>query len=237
MLKRSDIIFSQGKENYPLIERLTPGKPVFYYPNFVMEDFCPTEFPEKPTERVNIMYFGRVSKTKNVEVVVDAFVKVAAKHNNIILDIVGNTPEPEYAEMIRQRIADSGYADRVKMHPACNHDQLKEHLKDKHIYLFPTSEPHEGHSNAMTEAMAWGLIPIATAQGFNRSVVNDDTLIVESLTVDAFAACIERVIQSGKMEEYSHTAYQRVIDNYSVDMVYRSLKGEYDRLFKLWFNS
>lgn len=237
MLKKSDIIFSQGKENYPLIERLSQGKPVYYYPNFVMDDFCPKEYPKKSTERVNIMYFGRVSKTKNVEVAVDAFVKVATNYKNVYLDIVGNTPEPEYAEIIRQRIADSGYADRVQMHPACNHEQLKEHLKDKHIYLFPTSEPHEGHSNAMTEAMAWGLIPIATAQGFNRSVVNNDTLIVESLTANAFAASIERLIQSGKMEDYSRSAYQRVIDNYSMDMVYRSLKAEYDCLFKLWFNS
>lgn len=39
------------------------------------------------------------------------------------------------------------------------------------------------------------------------------------------------------MEDYSRSAYQRVIDNYSMDVVYRNLKAEYDRLFKLWFNS
>lgn len=56
-------------------------------------------------------------------------------------------------------------------------------------------------------------------------------------TLVVYAASKERLTQSGKMEDYSRSAYQRVIDNYSMDMVYRSPKAEYDRLFKLWFNS
>lgn len=227
----TDVIFSQGLENRPLIYSIQKRKEVYYYPNFVMDDFYPKSFPTKPMDRINIMYFGRVSKTKNVEVAIDAFIKIASKYENAYLDIVGNCPEPKYADMIRNKIAASGYADRVKMYPACNHAQLKVHLKDKHFYLFPTSEPHEGHSNAMTEAMAWGLIPIATAQGFNRSVVNNDNLIVNELSSLAFSKAIEKILEKNKLTEYSNMVYQRVMDNYTEKRAYINLREEYSKLF------
>jgi len=232
-IKRANFIFSQGKENYSLIESIAPGKRVFYYPNCVTDGFYPHSYPVKSTDRVNLMYFGRISATKNVDIVIDAFMLLAEKHDNVYLDLVGNCPEAAYAEHIRKRINESGYSDRLKLHPACNHDQLKEHLKDKHIYLFPTTEPHEGHSNAMTEAMAWGLLPVATAQGFNRSVVAEAGVIVEDLSSDAFANAIDDLILSGKIPSLSKVAYQRVMDNYTDAIVYRKLKEEYQIIFDL----
>ena len=234
LINWADVIFTQGLENYPLIERLSKGKPMFYYPNFVMRDFYPQNYPVKPADRINMMYFGRVSRSKNIDILVKAFIKAASKHDNLYLDIVGDCPEQKYADYIKNIISGSEYGNRVKMHQACTHEQLKTYLKDKHIYLFPTNEPHEGHSNALTEAMAWGLIPVATNQGFNRSVIGNDDLIVETLTPDAFADVIENLILNKKMKEYSYAAYRRVMDNYTEDKIYKDFKKEYDSLFKDW---
>ena len=129
----------------------------------------------------------------------------------------------------------SGYANRVKIWAACNHEQLKEYLADKHFYIFPSTEPHEGHSNALTEAMAWGLIPIATSQGFNRSVIGDDDLIVKDLSVDEFVARISAIIDNDKIEELSRKMYLRIKENYTDEIIYQSLKNEYIRLFSLYF--
>ena len=235
-IRQADYIFSQGQENKPLIDSIDQSKRFFYYPNCVMRDFCPKEYLSKPTNRINLLYFGRVAKQKNVDIVVEAFNLLAAKYSNIYLEIVGNYTEPAYAVEINRRINSSKYADRITMHPACSHDKLKEHLVDKHFYLFPTTEPREGHSNALTEAMAWGIIPIATDMGFNRTIVGDDMLIVKQILPKSFADVVADIVDKGRIQEHSERAYHRIQSNYTEDIVYNRLKEEYNTLFSLYQN-
>lgn len=229
----ADVIFSQGLENKPLINKIRSDKRFFYYPNCVMRDFSPVLYPQKPKERINVLYFGRISKQKNVNVIVETFNLLAAKYDNIYLDIVGNCTEPAYAKEISERINDSKYSTRIQMHPASNHDKLKNYLVDKHFYLFPTAEPREGHSNALTEAMSWGLIPITTDIGFNRTIVGNDSLIVESLTPKSFAMTVSQIIESGKISELSKQVYQRIQGNYTEEIIYERLKNEYETILAM----
>ena len=230
-----DIIFTQGLENIPLFKTISPSCKYFYYPNYVTNDFFPITYPIKSKEFIRFIYFGRISPTKNIDIVVDTFIRLSSKYANLTLDIVGNCTDGAYLESIKNRIMRSGYANRVKIWAACNHEQLKEYLVDKHFYMFPSTEPHEGHSNALTEAMAWGLIPIATSQGFNRSVIGDDDLIVKDLSVDEFVARISAIIDNDKIEELSRKMYLRIKENYTDEIIYQSLKNEYIRLFSLYF--
>ena len=59
----SDIIFSQGMENKPLIESIKPNVHFFYYPNYVMTDFLPSTYPIKNYNTINLIYCGRTSST------------------------------------------------------------------------------------------------------------------------------------------------------------------------------
>lgn len=228
---QADHIFSQGQENKSLIEEIEHGKHFFYYPNCVMREFCPTHCPEKPSSRINFLYFGRISKQKNVDIVIDTFNSLASEYTNVYLDIVGNCTEHDYAEEIKLRISNSPYANRINIHPACNHDKLKKYLADKHIYLFPTSEPREGHSNAMTEAMTWGVVPVTTNTGFNKTIISKEELIVNELTSTAFASVIKKMIEKKQIEELSHYVYRRVQENYTEEIVSNRLKEEYRSLF------
>ena len=231
IIKCCDCVFSQGIENYDLIDSIVVGKDKFYYPNYVMPDFVPSAYPIKPHDNINLLYFGRISDTKNVDVVLMAMRILHEKYPLTTLTIVGNHTDEKYYKSLLDYVAENGLSDCVIFHPACNHEQLKEYLKDKHFYLFPTSEPHEGHSNAMTEAMAWGLIPIATPQGFNRSVVANDGLIVRELSPKAFADCVSNVIDSKLVDKYSKDAYERVKEHYYSEMVRRNLQKKYNSLF------
>ena len=148
------------------------------------------------------------------------------------LSIVGNHTDDNYYNSLMDYVRKNELSECVSFYPACNHEKLKEHLKDKHFYIFPTTEPHEGHSNAMTEAMAWGLIPIATPQGFNRSVVDNQDLIVSELSPTAFAMCVSKIIDGNRVELYSRQSYERVKCYYSAETVYNQLKGKYIELFK-----
>lgn len=230
-IMQADYIFSQGQENQPLIEAIAQGKQFFYYPNCVMRDFCPMEYPNKPTDKIQLLYFGRVSKQKNVDIVIDVFSILAQEYDNIFLSIVGNCTEPCYAAFIKQRIKKSTYKERITMHPACNHDKLKEHLVDKHFYIFPTTEPREGHSNALTEAMTWGLIPVTTAMGFNRTITGKDELIVDQLSAESFTAIIKQIIDNKRINVLSHYAYDRIQNNYTEEIIFQKFQSKYHELF------
>ena len=231
ILNNSDCIFSQGLENYNLIDKISKGKDRFYYPNFVMKDFFPESYPEKPKDRVNLFYFGRISETKNIDIILQTMAILHRKFPTMTLTIVGNHTNEKYYESLEKFVEYHGLSSCVSFYPACNHDKLKDYLKDKHFYLFPTTESHEGHSNAMTEAMAWGVIPIATSQGFNRSVIANDDLIVSELTPNAFADNVTKIVDTNKIESYSKAAYRRVIENYCSEMVFDKLKIKYDEMF------
>ena len=69
IIKSCNCVFSQGIENYDLIDSIVVGKDKFYYPNYVMPDFVPSAYPTKPQDNINLLYFGRISDTKNVDIV------------------------------------------------------------------------------------------------------------------------------------------------------------------------
>lgn len=233
IIQKSDYIFSQGMENEELIHMIEPEKHIFYYPNYVMDDFYPVEYPEKPNDKVNLLYFGRISPKKNIDIVIGSFAILRNKHNNVYLDIVGNYEDPVYFEHMKSMINEYGITDYVQIHPACSHENLQEHLRDKHIFVFPTEEPREGHSNALTEAMAWGLVPVASAQGFNRSVVANDDVIVAQIDVANFVETIDSIIKRGNINALSRSMYDRVGKLYKQDQAFVRLKDEYTKLFAL----
>lgn len=232
IIHESDCIFSQGLENYSLIDRIDVKKDRFYYPNFVMHDFAPVSYPVKPVDCINMLYFGRISKTKNVGIVLQTMKILHEKYPDMTLSIVGNHTDDTYYNSLMDYVQTNGLSGCIRFFPACIHEELKEHLKDKHFYIFPTTEPHEGHSNAMTEAMAWGLIPVATSQGFNRSVVDNQELIVSELTPEAFADRVTKVIDSGLVEAYSKQSYDRVKSYYCAESVFDKLNAKYNKLFE-----
>lgn len=183
------------------------------------------------------MYFGRLSKTKNTDIVINTFILLAKEYNNVYLEIIGNSESQFYTDYINNKIKESNLESRINILPACNHKELKKHLVDKSFYIFPSKEPREGHSNALTEAMAWGLIPITTSHGFNRSVIENDSLIVEKLDVKCFVNKIKYIIDNDLIEQFSYNSYNRVLSNYTDEIVLEKLKEEYDFLFNVKFTS
>lgn len=232
IIKRCDCVFSQGLENYELIDSIVPNKERYYYPNYVMPDFYPAKYPDKKLNPLKLLYFGRISKTKNVDLILDATKIIVERIKDVELEIVGNFVESNYREELYSKVDKLGLQSIVTFKPACSHESLRDILRDNIFYLFPTSETHEGHSNAVTEAMAWGVIPIATPQGFNRSVINNGSLIVEELTPKAFAERVIQIVENGEVEKLSLSMYNRCINLYTAETAYISLKKEYDSLFE-----
>lgn len=228
ILRHSDYIFSQGMENKPLIEQVCQ-KPFFYYPNYLDTEFLPKELPHKDMQEIRLFFFGRIEQAKNVKLIVEIAAILQKQYNNVTLTIIGNG-QADYVADVRTLMRDRLVPGSYELLPGCPHDELRKHLPDKHFYIFPSEQIFEGHSNAVTEAMAYGIVPIASPQGFSRTVVGNDELIVDELSAEQYAKRIARIIEDNRFNELSAFVYNRIQENYTCSIVRNQLSVVYSKI-------
>ena len=117
--------------------------------------------PYKGERNRTITTFCRISKQKNLPVLIDAFALLHKEYADYRLRIIGDAPNAEGEEVlatIKTMIADHGIGDAVRFEPfsARVHELI---LADA---MYVNSSDYEGISNAMLEAMAIGMPVVCT---------------------------------------------------------------------------
>lgn len=144
-----------------------------------------------------ITTFCRISRQKNLPVLLDAFKDVHKRHSDCKLRIIGspqNADDESLFKEIKDKITHDGLTDAVIMEPFSKnvHSLI---LKD---FMYVNSSDYEGMSNAMLEAMAIGLPCVCTdcPIGGANAVIRDgeNGLLVPVGDPDTLAEAIERVI-------------------------------------------
>ena len=208
------------------VERISHSR-IFYLPNYTEQDFAPMVLPQKPCNRWNILYFGRIAPTKNVLLGIDVFDSLCQHFNNVYYTIVGGGPE-DYCNAVEYRISQSPNREKIKRIGRSSHDELKKMLFDQHFFLFPSTEPREGHSNALNEAMSYGLVPIVSKNNFLPSIVGCDNLVAKEMTVEAFVSVFVEIIKSGDYKALSQSMYNRVRQNFTQEVVEKRISDIMD---------
>ena len=226
LLKQSCYVFVQGKENIPLIESIC-NTPVYHYPNCVEDGFAPSVQPVKPTDKINLFFYGRLEENKHVDMIVEIASIVQKEIPNVYLTLVGNGQQ-SYIDMVKSKMQDLLQEGSYSYFPGCNHDDLPSLLLDKHFYIFPSTQPREGQSNSVTECMSYGIIPIASPQGFNRSTVNDNYLIIDDLSATSYAERITKIIKENSIAKYSKQVYNYFQTNFSQEVVFKKTLEVYE---------
>lgn len=229
IVSNADYLLSQGKENEPLLSSLC-STPIYYYPNCVSRDFYPEVLPVKPKNCINLLFFGRIEAAKNPMLIVETASLLQRRFENVKLTMIGNG-QKDFLEQVRSKMEETLEAGSFVLLLGREHDELQEIMNDQHFYIFPTVQPREGQSNAVTEVMSYGIIPIASPQGFNRSTIGDDNLIVETLAAEAYAERIASIVSNGKIKQYSEFVRRRFLDNFTEDVVFENTRKEYEKIF------
>lgn len=230
ILSHSDYIFTQGKENIPLLESLC-DVPVYHYANCVSEDFYPSTRPVKAHDTIGLLYFGRINPDKNLSLIVETARILQQSRKNVMLTIIGSGQDQTYIKRIHDKARRELEQNSYEFIPGCTHDKLKNLLQDKHFYLFPSQVVLEGQSNSVTEAMSYGIVPIASPQGFNRSTIGNDNLIVEKYAAEEYAKRINEIIDNNELDYYSEFVYRRFLDNYTESVVFEKTRIVYDEIY------
>ena len=234
LINNACYVFSQGQENIPMLNTIS-NTPTYHYANCVENGFAQEKLPSKPNDRINLLFYGRCEENKHVDMIVETAALIQKTVPNVYLTIVGNGQQ-SYIDMIKNKMKMELKDGTYIYLPGCKHEDLPNLLTDKHFYIFPSTQPREGQSNSVTECMAYGIIPIASPQGFNRSTIGDNKLIVNELKAEAYAQKIIEIIKTENCKKYSEQVFMQYKNNFTQEVVFNRTLHIYKKIENLLNN-
>lgn len=229
LARAADLIAVEGTA-YATFVKQWNGNPAFYFPNYVRwtaaheRRVCPA--PVEAGE-IRLVTLGRVVPEKGIELSIDLLETLRANGVAASLEIIGGG-DTAYISHLGARCRAMPVAFTGPLPPA----EVMKRLASRHFFIFASAHPGEGHSNALTEAMACGVVPICSDNGFNRDVVAEAGFVLpQSATVRDYSNCIAKFHGEDELwRTMSRRATARVRDHYSHEHIIPVLIGHYTKL-------
>ena len=169
-------------------------------------------------EELLLVFAGRITKQKALEVALDALVTV----DGVTLAIAGDGPElPD----LRRRVVELGLDGRVRFLGPLNRDGVLTLFRAADASLLTSS--WENFPHTVVEALAVGTPVIATAVGGVPELVRDgeNGLLVPAGDWDALAAAIRRLIDEPGLRECLAAAAVPSVEHLRSEVLYARLEA------------
>jgi len=122
------------------------------------------------TGRRNLFFVGQISRHKGVDLLVQAFKMVAAKHPDVVLNLIGEGKE-DFRRELESEIEASGLEEQVKFWGF--REDATRLMRFAYIYVHssPPSRFHESFGRSVVEAMAHGVPTVCFRSGALQEIV------------------------------------------------------------------
>ena len=137
-----------------------------------------------------ILFLSRLHFKKGLDLLVDAFDRIAPKHPSLQLVIAG--PDDGYLETLRERITKSPVRDRIHLTGPLYHSEKFAAMKDATCYCLPSRQ--EGFPVAVLEALGVGVPCVISRECHVDEAGRRDAAIITSLDVHEISSAIDRVV-------------------------------------------
>ncbi|HSN32166.1 MAG TPA: glycosyltransferase [Ideonella sp.] len=227
-LRAAHEVMVEGEAVIAFIESLGRAAPV-YFPNHLDTDALPwrptdAALPAAPT----VAYVGRIVPAKGVERLLEAAQLLRARGLAVQVLIAGDG-ERAYLEKLRSR----GDGLDVRWLGPLSSRAVLGLWRRAHFFVFPTCHFGEGQSNALTEAMACGCVPVASHHGFNAAVIGEPRLVLPlDATADDYADAVQRLWPAA-WPALSQAMQRRARERFSTAAALRTLLAVYRRAARL----
>lgn len=167
---------------------------------------------------------SRLSIEKGYEDLAQASALVAARGITAHIVVVGDGPDQERIEKALRAVHG------LKVHFVGHQNDVRPYLLAADVFVFPTW--HENLSNALLEALAYGLPSIATDVGGNTEVINrGGGRLVPSRNPAALADAIAELAESASLRrQLSAQAVANVTAHYSLSKMVMAWESLYQRI-------
>lgn len=230
ILNKSRVIICEGQPYVEFLQKNMKLKST-YFPNYVLKNEIPTNIPKRLTREImSVIYTGAIVEQKGVWQTVLACNEIAKKGINIKLTLVGN----EHPDMTLKlgNLTDLHLNFELVRTGAASRSEIMSLLKNSDIFCMPSRYPGEGHSNAVNEAMMWGLVIICTRQGFLETILGENgAYLLDKGNKNEIVETLDYIHNNRKSAcERAHNARQRLISFYNSDQAFANLENVYNKL-------
>ncbi len=210
-------------------------KPVAYIPNGVitagtkiLSEKEQINFKKKYNlkEKV-VLHFGRLSYEKNVDVLIRSFHKLALKHSDISLFIIGDGPSKKSLVKLAQKL---GIEKNVVFTGFIDHQLLLSSGLLSIGNLFVTTSPMEVNPMAVLEAMLYGLPIVGVKQAGLIELVTTNGFLVKPGDIEQLTEKIEKILYEREIANKMRAQSLKLIKNYSIDKTTNKLLSFYETL-------
>ena len=166
-INKFDKIIVVTKWELPYIKKLgVKDEKIVYIPNGIPKEFFNYK---KSKEEEKILFFGRISPIKNLEVLIEALYLIDNK--KIILEIVG-LAEEEYFERLKNLINEKKLEKRIFFSgPIYDLNEKIKKIDSAKIFVLPSKR--EGMPQALIEAMSRGKVVVASKNPGAGDLIED----------------------------------------------------------------
>ncbi len=232
VIRLSDAILSQGKENFKtLFEISSKINKFYYYPNVLSDDKIPGHLITRNYNgNINLIFFGRLVRDKNIKTIILSIKELINSSNfNFNLKLIGEFDDLNYEEEVSKEVL--GFEKNISILPPCSFNELKLYLIDSHFFIFPSSNFREGQSNSLTESILYGVIPVASYQGFNKSTIDEELFMIKDINHHEISKKIIKIISLGQHEliSLSHNLQEKSKNKFSEKNVINVLNKIYEQ--------
>jgi len=169
-------------------------------------------------ERTSILVVGQILPQKAVHDVVDAFARYREADATARLYLVGPTAmSGPYLDRVRQRIAELGLGESVRLTGAVSAEQLAAYYRGATALL--TLSDHEGFCVPLLEAWRAGLPVVAHAAGATGETLGDAGLLLERKPPAEVAEALERVVRDEALRRELAERGRRRLEEFGADRV------------------
>lgn len=179
-------------------------------------------FQKKEKKKHNqIVYVGRLSKEKNIPLLLKAFKKVSKNFPKLILKIVGKGEEREKLISLTKKL---GIEKKVLFVGSKNKPELKKIFKNTDFLVLPSF--YEGWGLVCNEALFSGLPVIITNTGCaNNIVINNKTGIVVPINdLNALVTAIKKLYKNNKFRYKLGRNGQKIVKQKKFNQEYLTRK-------------
>jgi len=174
----------------------------------------------------NVLYVGRLVKTKGISDLVKALPKVVEKVSQAQLTIVGDGPQKKYLTSLVKRL---GVSDKVNFVDKIPYKKVKKYYQEANVVIIP-SVGVDNSPNVVYEAFSAGRPLIASNRGgMSDFVRNRETgFIFESRNIKELAEKIITVLEDKNLfEKLSVNCHQFSVFNFMPEKHYREIMKIY----------
>ncbi|MCX8190163.1 MAG: glycosyltransferase family 4 protein [Candidatus Diapherotrites archaeon] len=152
ILRLAHKVVAVSENDLKIFREILPNSKVEY----ITVPFNLTGFKPGKKEKNTFIFVGRLSKNKNLPLLIEIFAKSSEK-NNAMLYIAGGEFD-EKIKVLKELVKRHGAEGRIKILGRCSDKKLKEILSRCDFFISASS--HEGFGISTIEAMKAGCIPV-----------------------------------------------------------------------------